>query len=107
MTILLFSLLSFITGAVAPGEPQRAELLFVGDAMQHQAQLDRARELGGDCYDYSDCFTYIAPEITAADYAVCNLEVPLGGGRLTAVIPASRLRTLMHRHSKAPVSTCF
>ena len=79
MTILLFSLLSFITGAVAPGEPQRAELLFVGDAMQHQAQLDRARELGGDCYDYSDCFTYIAPEITAADYAVCNLEVPLGG----------------------------
>ncbi len=80
MTILLFSLLSFITGAVAPGEPQRAELLFVGDAMQHQAQLDRARELGGDCYDYSDCFTYIAPEITAADYAVCNLEVPLGGG---------------------------
>lgn len=77
MTILLFSLLSFITGAVAPGEPQRAELLFVGDAMQHQAQLDRARELGGDCYDYSDCFTYIAPEITAADYAVCNLEVPL------------------------------
>lgn len=81
LCILLFSLLSFITGAAAPGEPQRAELLFVGDAMQHQAQLDRARELGGGKnYDYSGCFTYIAPEITAADYAVCNLEVPLGGG---------------------------
>ena len=80
MYLLLFSLLSFITGAVAPGSPQRAELLFVGDAMQHQAQLDRAKEIGGDHYDYSGCFTYIAPEVTSADYAVCNLEVPLGGG---------------------------
>lgn len=80
-SLLLFSLLSFITGACAPGEPQRAELLFAGDAMQHQAQLDRALELGGGKeYDYSGCFTHIAPEITAADYAVCNLEVPLGGG---------------------------
>lgn len=80
-TILLFSLLSFLTGATAPGNPQGADLLFVGDVMQHQAQLDRARELaGGKGYDYSDCFTLIAPEITRADYAVCNLEVPLGGG---------------------------
>lgn len=81
MYLLLFSLLSFITGAAAPGDPQRAELLFVGDAMQHQAQLDRALELGGGkSYDYSGCFSLIAPEVTAADYAVCNLEVPLGGG---------------------------
>lgn len=81
MKALLFSLLSFITGASAPGAPQSAELLFVGDAMQHQAQIDAARECaGGKGYDYSDCFTYIAPTVTAADYAVCNLEVPLGGG---------------------------
>lgn len=79
--LLLFSLLSFITGASEPGAPQSAELIFVGDAMQHQGQLDTAREIaGGKGYDYSDCFKYIAPEITAADYAVCNLEVPLGGG---------------------------
>lgn len=79
--ILLFSLLGFLTGADSIGGPQNAELLFVGDAMQHQAQLDRAKYLaGGKGYDYSDCFTMIAPVITAADYAVCNLEVPLGGG---------------------------
>lgn len=79
--ILLFSLLSFITGAEAPTGAQGADLVFVGDAMQHQAQLDRALELGGGrSYDYSGCFTYIAPTITAADYSVCNLEVPLGGG---------------------------
>ncbi len=79
--VLLFSLLGFITGADSVSAPQSAELLFVGDAMQHQAQLDRAKALaGGKGYDYKDCFTLIAPDITAADYAVCNLEVPLGGG---------------------------
>lgn len=81
LNLLLFSLLSFITGIEAAGAPQGANLVFVGDAMQHQAQLDRALELGGGkSYDYSGCFTYIAPVITEADYAVCNLEVPLGGG---------------------------
>lgn len=81
MKILLFSLLSFLTGALTPGAPQGADLLFVGDAMQHQGQLDAAKAVGKNgAYDYSDCFKYIAPEITAADYAVCNLEVPLGGG---------------------------
>ena len=79
--ILLFSLISFITGADSIGSAPKAELLFAGDAMQHQAQLDRARELGGgNSYDYSDCFSLIAPEIMKADYAVVNLEVPLGGG---------------------------
>ena len=78
---LLFSLISFVTGADSIGSAPKAELLFVGDAMQHQAQLDRALALGnGKHYDYSDCFTLIAPTVSEADYAVCNLEVPLGGG---------------------------
>ena len=82
MSILLFSLLSFIVGADS-SESQRpgVDLLFVGDAMQHQAQLDQALSEGnGSFYDYSDCFSLIAPDIIQADYAVCNLEVPLGGG---------------------------
>ena len=38
MILLLFSLLSFITGASEPGRtPSGADLVFVGDAMQHQA----------------------------------------------------------------------
>lgn len=81
MHILLFSLITFLTGADSIGSAPQAELLFVGDAMQHQAQLDRALEIGdGKYYDYSGCFDLIAPEIIKADYAVCNLEVPLGGG---------------------------
>lgn len=65
---------------VAKGSAE-ATLLFVGDAMQHQDQLDRARQLGDGQYDYSECFTLISPVIKEADYAVVNLEVPLGGGK--------------------------
>lgn len=82
MSILLFSLLSFIVGADASAaQSPGVDLIFAGDAMQHQAQLDQAlSEGGGHRYDYSQCFNLIAPAITEADYAVCNLEVPLGGG---------------------------
>ncbi len=85
--VLLFSLLQFLTGSAAnssdsivPSRPG-ATLLFAGDAMQHQAQLDQALAEGnGKYYDYSECFRWIAPIVTEADYAVVNLEVPLGGG---------------------------
>lgn len=84
--LLTFSLLNFITGSAAtadsvPAARPGATLLFAGDAMQHQAQLDQALLEGeGKSHDYSECFRWIAPEITEADYAVVNLEVPLGGG---------------------------
>lgn len=58
--------------------PQSAELVFVGDAMQHEKQLDAAR-VTADNYDYSVYFTAIEPYIKSADYAVVNLETPLGG----------------------------
>ncbi|MDE5869594.1 MAG: CapA family protein [Muribaculaceae bacterium] len=96
---LFLSLLLFLTGCGATtakqsdslqsdstelsSAPQASEitLLFAGDAMQHQGQLDQAKiRGGGNVYDYSQCFSLIAPTISEADYAVVNLEVPLGGG---------------------------
>lgn len=77
---LVFTIINLLSPVAANFESPGAELLFVGDAMQHQAQLDRAKQAGNGIYDYSDCFTMIAPAISKADYAVCNLEVPLGGG---------------------------
>ncbi|MCH5231771.1 MAG: CapA family protein [Muribaculaceae bacterium] len=74
---IIFSVLS---ASLPVFETPKAELLFVGDAMQHQAQLDTAKEIGRGNYDYSECFSLIAPFISEADYAVCNLEVPVGGG---------------------------
>lgn len=78
---LCLSLISFLVGADKQTEQVSAELLFVGDAMTHQAQIDHALEEGnGTTYDFDDCFSLIAPAIVSADYAVCNLETPLGGG---------------------------
>lgn len=67
---LFISLLSQILGY------DEADLVFVGDAMQHQAQLDAARS--GKEYCYDGYFTAIDSIITAADYAVVNLETPVG-----------------------------
>lgn len=67
---LAISLLSLLFGY------DEAELLFAGDAMQHQAQLDAARN--NKTYDYSQCFDDIATVVSDADYAVVNLETPVG-----------------------------
>ena len=56
---------------------QKITLLFAGDLMQHQAQIDAARTAIG--YDYTDYFKLIKEEIGKADIAIGNLEVTLGG----------------------------
>lgn len=69
---LLVSLFAALT------EPEEIEILFAGDAMQHESQLNAARRDDGS-FDYSQCFSRIAPYVRSADYAVVNLECPLGG----------------------------
>jgi len=56
---------------------QEIILLFAGDAMQHQTQIDNAQREGK--YDYSSYFKNLKDEISAADISVVNLEVTLGG----------------------------
>ena len=69
-------LLSFLELLCSPLDS--ADLLFAGDAMQHAAQNVAARQ-GNGTYDYSECFALLEPYIQSADYAVVNLECPLGG----------------------------
>ena len=75
MKILLsgFCLLSFL-----PLSAQDSlTILFAGDAMMHQKQLDNTRR--GDSFDLGGYFAEIEKEVKAADIAVVNFEVPLGG----------------------------
>lgn len=58
--------------------PQKVNLVFVGDLMQHQGQIEAAH-IQGDNYDYSPCFFYVQSLIEQADIAIGNLEVTLGG----------------------------
>lgn len=73
--MILESLLASFMAMFAPTE---ASIVFAGDAMQHQRQLDAAYVSPG-VYDYSDCFTDITEWVSSADYAVVNLETPIGG----------------------------
>lgn len=57
--------------------PRKLTLIFAGDLMQHQGQINAARTSAG--FDYSDCFKYVKEEISKADIAIGNLEVTLGG----------------------------
>lgn len=72
---LFSSLPQAIIGLLVQSE---ATLLFAGDAMQHKAQLDAAH-CGNGKYDYTACFEPIKDIVREADFAVVNLETPLGG----------------------------
>lgn len=80
MTLLYTFLLPIV--AFLMGCNDEAEIVFAGDAMQHKAQLDAARR-GDGVYDYSACFAEVKPYIESADYAVVNLETPLGERNFT------------------------
>lgn len=64
--------------SVTLSSQERITLLFVGDLMQHQAQIDAAHVSEGK-YDYSSCFSLVKEQISQADLAIGNLEVTLGG----------------------------
>lgn len=68
---LYLSIISLVSGY------DEAELIFAGDAMQHQAQLDAARD-GRNSYRYDGYFDAVEPYIQSADLAVANLETPVG-----------------------------
>ena len=57
--------------------PAEATLLFAGDAMQHGPQLKAARQPDGS-FDFDYCFTEVKPIVEEADYAIVNLETPVG-----------------------------
>lgn len=72
VSVMLLSLFSLLRGNC------EADLMFVGDAMQHSGQYNAAHR-GGDTYDYSQYFTHIESDIRWADLSLVNLECSLGG----------------------------
>ncbi len=54
-------------------------LLFAGDIMGHDGQIEAARDDSTGTYSYDSVFRYISPLISGADVAIGNLEVTLGG----------------------------
>lgn len=72
----LFILLFLIVNTLL-GQEQKVSMLFAGDAMQHQSQINTAKTETG--YDYSECFRQVNYLTQGYDLAVINLEVTLAG----------------------------
>ena len=60
-----------------PTPLQKVNLLFAGDIMQHEAQLNAARR-ADDTYSFSGNYRHIKDFIGSADIAIGNLETPIG-----------------------------
>lgn len=73
--LLMPAILSAAQSIVQPFS--RLSLLFAGDLMQHQSQLNAAR-CGDGTYSFSACYDYIRPEVSSADVAIANLETTIG-----------------------------
>ena len=81
-TILLSLLLASCLRAYA-GPPDTIRIIFIGDVMSHGPQVTAALRHGGNRndpadFDYSSYFKHIRHRIDAADFAVANMEFPLG-----------------------------
>lgn len=78
--ISLFFLGLVQTGAaIAVADTAKLKLLFVGDIMGHDSQIESATIKKDSFYDYSPCFQYVEPLLRGADLAIGNLEVTLPG----------------------------
>jgi poly-gamma-glutamate synthesis protein (capsule biosynthesis protein) len=58
---------------------KKIRILFAGDIMGHDSQIQAALIDSTGGYDYRDCFRYLEPYLGKADIAVGNLEVTLAG----------------------------
>lgn len=78
--IVLFSVFFMVMLAQAGAQDTtRISLLFLGDIMQHDSQIQAAWKADTKRYDYSECFQFIKPFIREADLAIGNLELTLAG----------------------------
>lgn len=62
-----------------PDSISKINLLFVGDVMGHDPQIESAQIVKNKSYNYEPCFQYIKPIIDQANLAIANLEVTLPG----------------------------
>lgn len=80
---LLFLFIFFFekntTAQVQLDSISKINLLFVGDVMGHDPQIQSAEIVKNESYNYEPCFQYVKPIIDQADLAIANLEVTLPG----------------------------
>ena len=76
--MLLLAAVTNIAAQTVAQHFSRLELLFAGDLMQHESQLNAARQPDGT-YSYSPCYRHIKEYVSKADIAIANLETTIAG----------------------------
>src|SRR3989339_1176376 len=74
----------FLFMSLFPVQEDTLKLLFIGDIMQHQAQLDAALvkgsvKKGTPLYDYSSYFSKLKEHFNRADLTIANMETTFAG----------------------------
>ncbi|MCX8490168.1 MAG: CapA family protein [Cyclobacteriaceae bacterium] len=78
----LFLLASLVIVGIVKAFSQdttRLSLLFVGDIMQHDSQIQSAFNPTTGKYEYDSCFRFVKPYFESVDITIGNLELTLGG----------------------------
>ncbi|MGY0408116.1 MAG: CapA family protein [Polaribacter sp.] len=80
LIILLTLFVSFGMNKIQAQEttPKEISLQFIGDFMGHKDQINAAYNSATKTYDYNECFKYVTPMLSKADFTIANLEVTLG-----------------------------
>jgi len=76
--IFTLLILGSIYPQISPAKDS-VSIYFAGDLMQHGPQIRFATNKEDGTFDYTECFEAVKEQISSADIAVGNLEVPLGG----------------------------
>ncbi len=74
---ILISLLGYFASNAQ--SQQTVSLLFLGDVMGHDTQINSAYNEKTNSYNYEGCFKYISNIFDDADFTIANLEVTLAG----------------------------
>lgn len=77
---MIFCAVATVTAQNICNPISRIGILFAGDLMQHQSQLNAAQTSEGK-HSYSPCYNFIKGEVSRADLAVANLETTIGNKR--------------------------
>ncbi len=78
-SIILLFLFICLNSFAQQNDTSRLKLVFAGDIMGHDAQINSAWDQENHAYNYEPVFRYISEYIRHADIAVANLEVTLAG----------------------------
>jgi len=75
----LFSFVFLFLGFTSFSQQKEASMIFVGDVMQHDGQIEAAYNSTTGTYDYADGFKFVKPILHDYDLRIANLEVTLAG----------------------------